>query len=113
MNRHSIRQLFWNYCITLTSRLKFSRATSRSMRRRSSRFGMGAAAYRSLSAQAESLEPRAMLAITAVNVDSLANDVDGDGVADPGDKIHYTVTVSNTGGADVTDRLATLLVAAP
>lgn len=52
----------------------------------------------------ESLEQRVLLAavITVTNVDALGIDADGDGVADPGDQIHYTVTVQNTGDASAT-----------
>ena len=53
----------------------------------------------------ERLESRVLLSanITVVNVDSLAVDGDSDGVADPGDQIHYTVTVQNTGDAPATN----------
>jgi uncharacterized repeat protein (TIGR01451 family) len=36
-------------------------------------------------------------------VDSLLNDVDGDGVADPGDTLRYTVTVTNGTGTNCTN----------
>ncbi len=53
----------------------------------------------------ERLEPRVLLSatLTVVDVDSLAIDADSDGVADPGDQIHYTVTVQNTGDASATN----------
>src|SRR5687768_9524348 len=38
-------------------------------------------------------------AITATNNDALVTDVDGDGIADPGDTIEYTVTVTNGAAA--------------
>lgn len=38
-------------------------------------------------------------AITASNTDALVTDADGDGIADPGDVVEYTVTVNNTAGA--------------
>jgi uncharacterized repeat protein (TIGR01451 family) len=52
----------------------------------------------------ECLEQRVLLAavITVTNVDALGIDTDSDGVADPGDQIHYTVTVQNTGDASAT-----------
>src|SRR5688572_5425022 len=40
---------------------------------------------------------------TATKVDTLINDVDGDGVADPGDTIGYTVTITNGSGIDMTN----------
>ncbi|MEK6259708.1 MAG: VCBS domain-containing protein [Planctomycetota bacterium] len=51
------------------------------------------------------LEPRTLLAaaITASSVDTLVLDVDGDGFAEAGDQIHYTVTVQNTGDASATN----------
>lgn len=53
----------------------------------------------------ERLEPRILLSatISVVDVDSLVTDADADGVADPGDQIHYTVTVQNTGDASATN----------
>ncbi len=42
-------------------------------------------------------------AITASNVDTFVVDVDADGFAEPGDQIHYTVTVQNTGDASATN----------
>lgn len=53
----------------------------------------------------ERLEPRVLLSatISVVDVDSLVGDVDSDGVADPGDTIHYTVTIQNTGDAAATN----------
>ena len=44
----------------------------------------------------ELLEDRLAPAVTVLNVDSLVNDLDNDGFADPGDRIHYNVTVSTT-----------------
>ena len=41
--------------------------------------------------------------ITAVDVASLLTDVDGDGKADPGDTIQYTVTIKNTGAVAVSN----------
>lgn len=41
-------------------------------------------------------------AIEATKDSALLNDVDGDGLADPGDSIRYTVVISNTGMADAT-----------
>lgn len=48
------------------------------------------------------LEPalQAGATITATKSDALLVDGDGDGVADPGDTLRYTVIVSNTGGTD-------------
>ncbi len=40
--------------------------------------------------------------VTAVKVDSLATDVDGDGVADPGDTLQYTVTITNNTAGNLT-----------
>lgn len=33
---------------------------------------------------------------------TLSVDADGDGVADPGDRLHYTVTIANVSGAPIT-----------
>ncbi|MBI5567109.1 MAG: Ig-like domain repeat protein [Chloroflexi bacterium] len=44
----------------------------------------------------------ALPAITATKVDTLLVDVDGDGKADPGDAVRYTVVVQNTGDSDAT-----------
>ncbi len=49
--------------------------------------------------QAETAPQSAMLVptITATNVDALFTDVDGDGRADPGDTLEYTVVINNSG----------------
>ena len=44
----------------------------------------------------------ALPAITATKVDALLVDVDGDGKADPGDALRYTVVIRNTGDTDAT-----------
>lgn len=49
----------------------------------------------------EALEARIAPAVTVINVDSLVFDADGDGLADPGDRIHYQVTVQNTGPGSI------------
>ena len=41
--------------------------------------------------------------VSATNVDTLVLDVDGDGFAEAGDRIHYTVTLQNTGDASATN----------
>ncbi len=48
---------------------------------------------------AETTRQAAMLVptITATNVDAITTDVDGDGRADPGDTLEYTVTINNAG----------------
>src|SRR5437868_14425934 len=48
-------------------------------------------------------KPAVLLApgVTATNNDALFTDVDGDGIADPGDTVEYTVTINN-GGTDAT-----------
>lgn len=53
----------------------------------------------------ESLEDRTLLSVNvlATKVDTIAVDVDGDGQADPGDTLQYTVNVSNTGDMDAAD----------
>jgi len=56
-------------------------------------------------------QPAAMLvpAITATNNDALVVDVDGDGIADPGDTIEYTVTITNGAAAGAgNDALGTI-----
>ncbi len=51
--------------------------------------------------KAETNPQAAMLVptITATNVDAITTDVDGDGRADPGDTLEYTVTINNTAPA--------------
>jgi len=64
---------------------------------------------------AEGLESRTLLAavITVDVTDQLAVDADGDGVADPGDQIRYTVSVQNTGDATATGLTLTELLNDP
>ena len=50
----------------------------------------------------EPLEARIAPAVTIVNVDSFLTDADSDLKGDPGDVIHYTVTVTNTGPGALT-----------
>ena len=52
----------------------------------------------------ERLETRALLVVTigSTNVDALLTDVDGDGLADPGDTLQHTVTITNSGNMDAT-----------
>ncbi|MBI4751831.1 MAG: hypothetical protein HY774_25385 [Acidobacteria bacterium] len=40
--------------------------------------------------------------IAATKVDALQNDVDVDGAADPGDRLRYTVVITNSGGGNAT-----------
>ncbi|HNJ42452.1 MAG TPA: Ig-like domain-containing protein, partial [Acidobacteriota bacterium] len=40
--------------------------------------------------------------ITATKTDALQNDVDTDGAADPGDRLRYTVVITNSGGGNAT-----------
>src|SRR4051794_31359636 len=52
----------------------------------------------------EVLEARIAPAVTVVAVPpTLSVDTDGDGLADPGDRLHYTVTVSNNTGSPLTN----------
>ena len=44
----------------------------------------------------------AQCTITAPNVDALSSDVDGDGVADPGDTLQYSVNIANSGATNCT-----------
>ncbi|MBC7964319.1 MAG: cadherin-like domain-containing protein, partial [Fuerstia sp.] len=52
----------------------------------------------------ERLEARTLLVVTigSTNVDALLTDVDGDGLADPGDTLQHTVTITNSGNMDAT-----------
>src|SRR5262245_27229163 len=48
----------------------------------------------------ESLENRLAPATFVAKVDALANDLDGDGGADPGDTLQYTISISNAAQGD-------------
>ncbi len=50
----------------------------------------------------ETVTPLETPTVEADKVDALFDDVDGDGVADPGDTLEYTVTLTNTGSVDAT-----------
>jgi hypothetical protein len=54
-----------------------------------------------LPSQIEAMANLLVPTITATKVDSIFTDVDGDGRADPGDTLQYTVTINN-GGTDAT-----------
>ena len=71
--------------------------------RRRSRWSAGERQNGLVSAS-ERLETRALLVVTigATNVDALLTDVDGDGLADPGDTLQHTVTITNSGNMDAT-----------
>ena len=74
--------------------------TRRGFRRGSRRFATrSVSSVRRSTAGIESLETRALLVVSigATNVDALLTDVDGDGLADPGDTLQHTVTITNSG----------------
>ena len=75
----------------------------RSVVRRRNRLGDGRARGWTV-LTTESLETRALLVVSigATNVDALLTDVDGDGLADPGDTLQHTVTITNSGNMDGT-----------
>ena len=79
------------------------RSFGRDAVRRRSRFSAGGR-QNGLVSGSERLETRALLAVVigATNVDALVTDVDGDGLADPGETLQHTITITNSGNMDAT-----------